>query len=236
MTDDNSIERERRAGHGIDPEGGRVIDPTKNVLDLVKAESKYQDGMRDQLKEMHKFAIDSSTVFQNYARDTESRMQSWMRDSETKRVDQLTTQRADYEKRIADMLAESVKSTQALVSTQLLQIQGAFGERLNKLEEFRLVSQGRSSVADPALATSLAALSSGIGDIQSAFAKALAESTKASSAAIAEMAASITALKESRDMTAGRFRGIGESWGILVGAAGVIIAIAALFYHAGAHP
>lgn len=30
---------------------GAVIDPTKNVLDLVRAESKYQDAMRDMIKQ-----------------------------------------------------------------------------------------------------------------------------------------------------------------------------------------
>ena len=39
--------REQEAGKGIDHAGGPVIDPTKNVLDLVKAESLRQDGLRE---------------------------------------------------------------------------------------------------------------------------------------------------------------------------------------------
>jgi hypothetical protein len=38
---------EAEAGKGVDSYGRPVIDPTKNVLDLVMAESKYQDSMRD---------------------------------------------------------------------------------------------------------------------------------------------------------------------------------------------
>lgn len=37
----------QRGGEGVDAFGGPVVDPTKNVLDLVKAESIRQDGLRD---------------------------------------------------------------------------------------------------------------------------------------------------------------------------------------------
>jgi hypothetical protein len=185
-------------GVGVDSHGGPLFDPTKNVGDLVEAAGKYQDGMRDAESRMQNFARDSLEKFQNFARESESKMQSWMRDAETKRVDQLGALRQDYDKRIADMLAESVKSTSSLVSTQLLQIQGTFGERLNKLEEFRLTSQGRASVADPQLASSLANLSSGIGDMQTAFAKTVAELTRTNAAAMDTMASSITKLNTAK--------------------------------------
>lgn len=39
--------RSSEVGIGVDSFGGKTIDPTQNVLDLVKAESRYQNSMRD---------------------------------------------------------------------------------------------------------------------------------------------------------------------------------------------
>src|ERR1700732_1417802 len=97
----------RGYGLGVDASGTPVIDPTKNVDALVKAEGRFQDGMREAESRMQNFARDALDKFQNFARDAESKMQTWMRDSESKRLDQLSDQRRDYEKRIADMLSES---------------------------------------------------------------------------------------------------------------------------------
>src|SRR5665647_1449900 len=80
---------------------GNEDDPTQNVLDIIQAESKYQDGMRDAQARLDASALASQTSFQNLARDNESRLQSWMRDAETNRVDQLTAQRQSYEAQIA---------------------------------------------------------------------------------------------------------------------------------------
>jgi hypothetical protein len=117
----------------VDFQGAQTIDPTKNVLDLVQAESKYQDAMRD---------------------------------AESKRIDQLAELRQTYEKRIADMLAESVRSTSTLVSNQLVQFQATFDGRVSKLEEFRWSSSGRSSIADPAMAEAIANLTATIANMQ----------------------------------------------------------------------
>lgn len=195
-----------------------VVDPTKNVLDLVKAESKYQDGMRNALGEMRTMALDSESKLQTFARESESRMQNFareaeskmqtsMREAETNRIDQLSTLRQTYEARIADMLSESVKSTSSLVSTQLVQIQSTFDARVSKLEEFRLLSTGRSSVADPALASSLHTLGNNIDSMQTTFAKALSDLISNQTTAMNKMAASISILQESGDTGSGKQAG-----------------------------
>jgi hypothetical protein len=129
-------------GDPVDAYGNSTIDPTKNVLDLVRAESIRQDGLRDAESRLHRYAIETLEKFQNYARDTESKMQTLVRNSETQRLDQLAVLRQTYEARIADMLAVSVKSTSDLVSTQLVQIQATFNDRVSKLEQFRWESGG----------------------------------------------------------------------------------------------
>lgn len=194
----------------------RVIDPTKNVADLVKAESKYQDGMRDAVANMGRFAREAESKMQNYARDSESKMQTWMRDAETKRIDQRSDLQAIYEARIADMLSESVKSTSGLVATQLLQIQSTFGERVSKLEEFRLLSTGRSSVADPYLATTLEKIGKNIEGMQSSFTKTMTDFAEKTASAMGNMAMSITALQDTGRTGTGKDMGRHEVIGWLV--------------------
>lgn len=175
MTEGNKDGQEQRVGYAVDPAGRSVIDPTKNVLDLVKAESQYQNDMRDAEARMQKMSVDSLAQLTSYRHDAESKLQTWMRDAERDRINQLASLRDNYEKRIADMLSDSVKSNSQLVATQLLQIQGSFGERLNRLEEFRLTSQGRSSVAEPQMASAIAVLGSNMHEMQELFGKSIAD-------------------------------------------------------------
>lgn len=140
----------------------RIVDPTKNVLDLVRAESKYQDAMRDAqsrlmdekvagTKEMIKLVSDNQLMFQNAQRE-----------AETKRIDQLAQTRQEFQNTIRDMLAESVRTTSNLVSTQLVQIQATFDTRVTKLEAGAFTQAGKSSVQDPATADALSRMASSI--------------------------------------------------------------------------
>jgi hypothetical protein len=151
-----------RPGVGVDARGGAVIDPTRNVLDLVRAESKYQDAQRDSqdkllnekvgnLKDMLKLVSDSMIQFQNAQRE-----------SETRRIDQLASTRQEFQNTIRDMLAESVRTTSTLVSTQLVQIQATFDTRVSKLEAGAFTAAGKSSVADPAISDAITRMMSEI--------------------------------------------------------------------------
>jgi hypothetical protein len=188
---------EWRAGHGIDPTGGQVVDPTKNVLDLVRAESLRQDGLRDAERRINDLSINSLSTLTSFAREAESKLQTWMRDAESKRTDQLTETRQIYEKRIADMLSESVRDKSALVSAQLLQIQSTFDARISKLEEFRLTSQGKSSVADPMIADALAAQRQNHQEMQAMLARTVADLGNKQTAAVDKLTDHISRLNAS---------------------------------------
>lgn len=138
-------------GIPVDKRGGPTVDPTKNVLDLVRAESRYQDGMREQ-----------SERLLNGLREADARYQDAMREKDATLQDRLAAQRLDYEVRIANMLRTSVESTSSLVSTQLVQIQSTFNERVAKLEQFRWESGGKTSVSDPAIADAMSRLAATI--------------------------------------------------------------------------
>ena len=217
-------------GHFFYPEN----DPTKNVLDVIKAEGKYQDGMRDMHGKLDVATTSAMTAFQNYARESESKMQSWMRDAEAKRVDQLALQRQGYEGQIASMLAASVTEKSSLVANQLLQIQSSFGERVNRLEEFRLLSTGRSSVADPQIAASFDMINKNIVATQEKFSQALGEFAAKTTVTMDLMAKSILALQETTTKGTGREVGRHEMIAWIVAAVGFMVSIAtgvALFSH-----
>lgn len=211
-TDSGGVETERA-----------VVDPTRNVLDLVKAESKYQDGMRNALGEMRTFALDAESKMQTFALASESKMQNWMRDAESKRLDQLASQRDRYEDRISLILSEATKDKSLLVSGQLVQIQATFDARVSKLEEFRLLSTGRSSVADPALASSLGTLATGLQDVQAAFTATMREHTAEEMKYMRGMSAGITALQDTGKIGSGRETGRREVVAWIV-AAGMFVA------------
>jgi hypothetical protein len=155
-----------RPGIPVDYRGSPTIDPTKNVLDLVRAESKYQDAMRNALKDYQDGMRQSQKEFQDFARDTQADFQNQMRSAETRRLDELATTSRTFETTIRNMLAESVRTTSDLVSTQLVQIQTTFNERVSKLEAGAFVAAGKSSVADPALADAMIRMTNNISTMK----------------------------------------------------------------------
>jgi len=175
-----------RPGIGVDSRGGAVIDPTENVIALVKAgevtaaalraaDQRFLDAQLTATEKLQNFAREAESKFQNFARDSLSELQTVRTDSETRRIDQLAETRQEFQNTIRDMLAESVRTTSALVSTQLVQIQATFDARVTKLEQAQLTQAGRSSVADPAteavlnrLTTQVSAVNSELSAMRSA--------------------------------------------------------------------
>lgn len=146
---------QRQLGVGVDAAGGGVIDPTKNVLDVVAAETRYQNDMREAVKELllaKARALDDAIKLVS---DSIINYQTGMRDAETRRIDQLAETRQEFQNTIRDMLAESVRTTSTLVSTQLVQIQATFDTRVSKLEAGAFTQAGKSSVSDPATSEAL---------------------------------------------------------------------------------
>lgn len=145
----------QQAGVGVDAHGGAVIDPTKNVLDLVRAQDASQTDMRNGLKELTLSKIDGLKDALKLLADGIIQYQNGQREAETRRIDQLAETRQEFQNTIRDMLAESVRTTSTLVSTQLVQIQATFDTRVSKLEAGAFTQAGKSSVSDPATADAL---------------------------------------------------------------------------------
>ena len=169
-------EQSPQAGVAVDARGRDAIDPSKNVEDMVRAleaklaelritDQRHIDARFDALEKMQDFARNSIADFQNFARDAEARTASRTNDAETRRIDQLAQTRQEFQNTIRDMLAESVRTTSSLVSTQLVQIQATFDTRVTKLEASQLTQAGRSSVADPAIEVAMGRLTSSLSSL-----------------------------------------------------------------------
>jgi hypothetical protein len=154
-------------GKGVDAFGGQVVDPTKNVLDLVNAESRFQNALRDAES---KHARDVQALSDKY--------QDAMRASESRRQDDLAALRLMYDSKMSDVLTVQVKTTSDLISTQLDKVTSALGtqittsvnsllDRINQLERFRWEVGGKTSVQDPAMSQALTSMANAIATLQS---------------------------------------------------------------------
>ena len=213
-------------GMPVDRLGGPTIDPTKNVLDLVQAESKYQDAMRGELttlinekvaslKELVKVMSDSVVAFQN--------AQVY---SETRRIDQLAQTRQEFQNTIRDMLAESVRTTSTLVSTQLVQIQATFDTRVSKLEAGAFTQAGKQSVADPAISDALSRMASGMTQIKQDTDERLTRMATANVEQMGKLTAAITVVGQKGLTVEGTRMGQSQVIAWIVGAAMLLAAIA----------
>src|ERR1700682_1986306 len=119
MTNGDSMAKKRNgdqispsgAGVAVDAFGGQVIDPTKNVLDLVRAESKYQDAMREAKAELAKA----------------------LAEAEQMRVNDLAALRLAYDQRIAEDLRVNVKTTSDQLAGQLVKETGSLSAQISAL-------------------------------------------------------------------------------------------------------
>lgn len=127
-------------------------DPTQNVRELFKAESFRQDGARDSLKELVLNEIDGLRRLVERMGEMSAAYQNAQVSAETRRLDQLAKLSEEFQRTIRDMLAESVRTTSALVANQLVQFNATFDSRVSKLEAGAFTQAGRSSVSDPAMA------------------------------------------------------------------------------------
>ena len=214
MSDSDTRNQPGAPGIGIDRLGGPVVDPTKNVADLVdakgksdealrKAEQRFLDAQIAATNKVQDIAREAESKFQNFARDAESKLHMARTDAETRRIDQLAETRQEFQNTIRDMLAESVRTTSTLVSTQLVQIQATFDTRVSKLEAQAFTAAGRSSVADPAIESAMTRMSQGISGLSASSAEAMNKMAAANAEAMTKLTATMGAMQTSAAKAAG---------------------------------
>jgi hypothetical protein len=189
-----------RPGIPVDFRGGGTIDPTKNVLDLVRAESTRQNDMRDALEKLLNEKVSNVRETVKLVSDHAVMFQNSQRDAETRRIDELAETRQEFQNTIRDMLAESVRTTSTLVSTQLVQIQATFDTRVSKLEAGAFTAAGRSSVQDPQTADALSRMAAGISSLSTTTADSMTR-----------LAASIAGMQTTESGEGGRRKGMSDT-------------------------
>ena len=204
------------AGSGVDIYGGPVIDPTKNVLDLVKAESKYQDAMRD----------------------AESRLASATAKAEQRRIDDLAALRLIYDQRIAEDLRVNVKTTSDQLAGQLVKETGALS---NQISALTTSFSGQLTTLTTSFTNQVSALTNAItpriADLERfrwEQGGKTSERDPVVSQALVDMAKSISLLKDVQKKEEGHTQFTGQIWGVVIGAAVVASAVGAvvgLFIH-----
>ena len=107
-----------------------IIDPTKNVLDLVAAQEKFRDALR---------AADLRLIEIERIADRD------LADAETRRLNELRAQDARYGAIMEAMRNEKIDSTAKLLASQLQEIKGDIQVELRSLNQFRWESGGKTT-------------------------------------------------------------------------------------------
>jgi hypothetical protein len=216
-------------GIPVDYRGQRTIDPTKNVLDLVRAESKYQDAMRESLAVLIDEKVTSTREMTKLVSDHVISYQNAQRDAETRRIDQLAETRQEFQNTIRDMLAESVRTTSTLVSTQLVQIQATFDTRVSKLEAGAFTAAGRSSVQDPQTADALSRMASAIASLSTTTTEAMNKTATATSDAIAKLTMTLAGMQATESGVGGQRKGMVDTNARLLAVIMAVATVASVF-------
>lgn len=106
------------------------IDPTKNVLDLVGAQEKFRDALRE--------------ADEKFLRAELRRIEE-LDSAETRRLDQLRAQDARYGSIMETMRNEKIDSTAKLLASQQQEMKGDIQGELRSLNQFRWESGGKTS-------------------------------------------------------------------------------------------
>lgn len=133
------------------PTNREGLDPTENVLALVDAESKRQDGRIDIIEKYTEKLRALENKRQDELRCAGDKFTAGMLEQSDRRQTDVASQIEKFEKRISEILTTQVESTSQLISTQLVQLTanikemiGGLSDRIAPLEQFRYESSGKT--------------------------------------------------------------------------------------------
>jgi hypothetical protein len=157
----SDYDRENRPGVGVDSAGHAVIDPTKNVLDLVlaavtrlndlrAADTRHFDDLRKvdtERQDELRGALDRRLTDLNKQRDVyEVRIAEIKRDYEKQNEEV----KSDFGKQIAAILQAQADKNALLLSSGVDKLGASTSDRLALVEKNQYVSGGTASIRDPA--------------------------------------------------------------------------------------
>lgn len=148
-------------GLAVDAGGNPVIDPTKNVLDLVTASERRMDDLAVAAEKLSSVKHDHSRELIRLNADYSKEL----REAETKRLDAIRAVDVAAASVIANQVSTSAEALRSLVATTATtlaaQTTSSFtqlSDRIAQLERTSYEGSGKAAVADPALARMLEAI------------------------------------------------------------------------------
>lgn len=130
------------------------IDPTKNVLDLVRAEGKYQDFAREAIAERANDLMAAETLRVDQMIRAEADKSTALRAQRDVYEARMDSMQADYAKQIASILERQTDKSASVLADAV----NKATERLAVVEKNQYTSGGQTSVRDPAVSSDLAAI------------------------------------------------------------------------------
>lgn len=148
-------------GLAVDAGGNPVIDPTKNVLDLVDASERRIDDLMAAAEKLsavkHQHSRDLIELNAQHARE--------LREAETKRLDAIRAVDTAAAAALANQVASSASTLRELVATTAeaaaraaAGVYNPLADRVAQLERTSYEGSGKQSVADPAMARMVEAI------------------------------------------------------------------------------
>lgn len=229
-------DKDSQPGIGVDAQGGGVIDPTTNVRELVLAESKYQDGMRNAQNEL----VQARLNCLQEKIDLRAEHGKEMSAAESRRVDEQAQLRADFANQLSsaeakridairavDVNAVAVASQRAADQATVLATQVAqSAEALRALvaTTANTVNQSQQQLANT--------LSTRITTLEQAQYKGEGQSG-VRDPQLVDLLAEVKALRDSRANISGKNEGYAGLWALIVGGGMFVIAAIAVFLKFG---
>lgn len=160
-------------GLSVDRFGGPAFDPSANVKQIFAEVAKNFASEMEHERKHRDVVLSSLEQFQTAMIAANDRRQDDLRAAETRRIDNLSAMKKDYDVQIQNTQTVQLKTTSDLVSTQLdkttntlsaqmresaatqLGLLNTLSDRIGKLEQNRWEGAGKSSVTDPAFTSLL---------------------------------------------------------------------------------
>lgn len=197
-------------GMATDASGGPVVDPTKNVMDLVEATNKRQDDLRMQEEKY----IDAELRHVREQAELRAQYDKLLREIDTARQEKV---------REVDVLGARTEAERAQAAIKALaETSSTTAETLRKTVETTASSQ--ASQLDMKFAES----NKRIAALENSFSEGRGKQT-VSDPQLIELASDLKAMRALQTQGAGKSEGMGAMWGYVAGAIGLVISILGAF-------
>jgi cobalamin biosynthesis Mg chelatase CobN len=230
-------------GIAVDAHGGGVIDPTENVLYVIRAESRYQDAMREMSQRLEEAKIDGLNRVSEFRAAHVKEIAS----AESLRVNEQARLIQQYEERLGlaeakridairavDVNAVAVASQRAsdqasVLATQVSQTAEQLRTQVaQSAEALRSLVATTAATAQTTLQQLVGGLSARITTLEQAQYEGKGKSAYADPQ-LAELLTKVEVISRTQQIGAGKSEGVGTSWQVMVAIVGIGIAAAAIF-------